>query len=94
MAKVKQKVSRCVLIVKFAHAYCLVSSYLTTMANLGCSPLLAISIALKGEAVDYLKKHVKSGGKLPSIYISPRIPDFGEFIWVTTNFLPAFNFVR
>ena len=56
-------ISGCFRTVKLAQAYCRISSYLTTMENLGCNPLIAISIALKGEAVAYLKKHAKNEGK-------------------------------
>ena len=54
MAKVRQKVSGCFRTVAFAHAYCRISSYLRTMAALGCNPLVAITIALQGKAVDCL----------------------------------------
>ena len=54
MARVKPKVSGCFRTVSFAHAYCRMSSYLRTMAALGYNPLVAISIALQGKAVDCL----------------------------------------
>ena len=54
MAKVKQKISGCFRSVAFAHAWCRISSYLRTMAALGYNPLVAITIALQGKAVDCL----------------------------------------
>lgn len=50
MAKVKQKVSGCFRSELYAHAYCRISSYLQTMANKGHNPLIAIQMALAGEA--------------------------------------------
>jgi len=50
MAKVKQKVSGCFRTVVYAHAYCRISSYLQTMANQGVNPLIAIQMALAGNA--------------------------------------------
>jgi len=50
MAKVKQKVSGCFRSVLFAHAYCRISSYLQTMAYRGYNPLIAIQLALAGNA--------------------------------------------
>ena len=49
MAKVKQKVSGCFRTIKYAEAYCRISSYLQTMANKGINPLIAIQMALAGE---------------------------------------------
>ncbi len=49
MSKVKQKVSGCFRVKVYAQAYCRISSYLQTMANKGCSPLVAIQMALAGE---------------------------------------------
>ena len=49
MSKVKQKVSGCFRVEKYAHAYCRISSYLQTMANKGINPLIAIQMALSGE---------------------------------------------
>jgi len=49
MAKVKQKVSGCFRVEKYAHAYCRISSYLQTMENKGINPLIAIQMALNGE---------------------------------------------
>ena len=51
MAKVKQKVSGCFRTEHYAKAYCRISSYLQTMANKGYNPLIAIQMALSGEAV-------------------------------------------
>ena len=48
MAKVKQKVSGCFRVEKYAQAYCRISSYLQTMANKGVNPLIAIQMALAG----------------------------------------------
>lgn len=50
MAKVKQKVSGCFRSEDYAHAYCRISSYLLTMANRGYNPLIAIQMALAGNA--------------------------------------------
>jgi len=49
MSKVKQKVSGCFRQRQYAEAYCRISSYLQTMANLGYNPLVAIQMALSGE---------------------------------------------
>ncbi len=51
MAKIKQKVSGCFRTQLYAHAYCRISSYLQTMANKGCNPLIAIQMALAGKAL-------------------------------------------
>ena len=50
MGKVKQKVSGCFRSESLAKAYCRISSYLTTMANRGFNPLIAIQMALAGNA--------------------------------------------
>lgn len=50
MAKVKQKVSGCFRSELFAQAYCRISSYLQTMAYKGYNPLIAIQMALNGDA--------------------------------------------
>ncbi len=50
MSKVKQKVSGCFRSVEYAQAYCRISSYLQSMANRGHNPLIAIQIALAGNA--------------------------------------------
>lgn len=52
MAKVKQKVSGCFRTLKYAQAYCRISSYLQTMANKGYNPLVAIQMALAGKVKD------------------------------------------
>ena len=49
MSKVKQKVSGCFRVEKYAHAYCRISSYLQTMANKGINPLTALSMAFSGK---------------------------------------------
>ncbi len=50
MAQVKQKVSGCFRVQIYAQAYCRISSYLQTMANKGYNPLIAIQVALAGDA--------------------------------------------
>jgi transposase len=50
MSKVKQKVSGCFRSVEYGHAYCRISSYLQSMANRGHNPLIAIQVALAGNA--------------------------------------------
>lgn len=49
MSKVKQKVSGCFRTISFAEAFCRISSYLQTMANMGYNPLVAIQMALSGQ---------------------------------------------
>lgn len=49
MNKVKQKISGCFRVEKYAHAFCRISSYLITMSNKGVNPLIAIQMALSGE---------------------------------------------
>jgi transposase len=49
---VKQKVSGCFRSEDYAHAYCRISSYIQTMANKGYNPLIAIQIALAGQATN------------------------------------------
>lgn len=50
MGKVKQKVSGCFRQERYAQAYCRISSYLQTMAAKGYNPLVAIQMALAGNA--------------------------------------------
>ena len=57
MAKVKIKVSGCFRTSFYAKAWCRISSYLSSMAALGYSPLAAIQIALAGGAADMVKQH-------------------------------------
>ena len=57
MAKVKIKVSGCFRTRLHAEAWCRISSYLSSMAALGCNPLVAIQIALAGKAADMIKLH-------------------------------------
>jgi transposase len=52
MSKVKQKVSGCFRTSMLAEAYCRISSYLQTMANMGYNPLVAIQMALSGQIYD------------------------------------------
>ncbi len=49
MSKVKQKISGCFRVRKYAEAYCRISSYLQTMSNHGYNPLVAIQRALSGQ---------------------------------------------
>lgn len=49
MSKVKQKVSGCFRVERYAKAYCRISSYLQTMANKGINPMIAVQMALTGE---------------------------------------------
>ena len=57
MSKVKQKISGTFRSVKFAAAYCRISSYLQSMSMLGYSPLTAIQLALKNEAANILRNN-------------------------------------
>lgn len=51
MSKVKQKVSGCFRSEQYAQAYCRISSDIQTMSNNGYNPLLAIQMALNGDAI-------------------------------------------
>ncbi len=51
MSKVKQKVSGCFRTLKYARAYCRISSYLKTASNKGYNPLIAIQMALEGKPI-------------------------------------------
>ena len=57
MAKVKIKVPGCFRTQFYAEAWCRISSYLSSMAALGYNPLVAIQIALAGNAADMVKTH-------------------------------------
>ena len=57
MAKVKIKVSGCFRTWRHAEAWCRISSYLSSMAALGYNPLVAIQIALAGNAADMIRLH-------------------------------------
>ena len=57
MEKVKIKVSGCFRTQPHAEAWCRISSYLTSMAALGYNPLVAIQIALAGNAAKMVKSH-------------------------------------
>ena len=64
MANVKIKVSGCFRTRPNAEAWCRMSSYLSSMAALGYNPLVAIQIALAGNAADMVKLHyVQSASK-------------------------------
>jgi len=52
MTKVKQKVSGCFRALKYAEAYCRISSYLQTMESKGYNSLIAIQMALAGKVND------------------------------------------
>ena len=54
MSKVKQKVAGCFRTTEYAEAYCRISSYLQSMAAKGYNPLVAIQIALAGNAAHIL----------------------------------------
>ncbi len=49
MSKVKQKVSGCFRTLRYAEAYCRISSYLQTMAYQGYNPMVAIQMAISGQ---------------------------------------------
>ena len=57
MSKVKIKVSGCFRTQLQAKAWCRVSSYLDPMAALGYNPLVAIQIALAGDAAAMIAPH-------------------------------------
>ena len=57
MAKVKIKVSGCFRTQHYAETWCRISSYLSTMAALGYNPLVAIQIALAGDAAAMIRLH-------------------------------------
>ena len=57
MAKVKIKVSGCFRTQLHAEAWCRISSYLNSMAAQGYNPLVAIQIALAGDAPNMIRKH-------------------------------------
>ena len=54
MSKVKQKVSGCFRTGTYAHAWCRISSYLQSAAAQGYNPLVAIQIALAGNAANLI----------------------------------------
>ena len=60
MGKVKIKVSGCFRTQANAQAWCRISSYLKSMEKLGYNPLVAIQIALNGNAADIIKMHYAS----------------------------------
>ena len=57
MSKVKIKVSGCFRTEHYAHAWCRITSYLDSMGALGYNPLVAIQIALAGNAADMIEHH-------------------------------------
>ncbi len=57
MAKVKIKVSGCFRTQLHAEAWCRISSDLSSMAAQGDNPLVAIQIALAGDAANMISKH-------------------------------------
>ena len=57
MSKVKIKVLGCFRTEHYAHAWCRITSYLDSMGALGYNPLVAIQIALAGNAADMIKHH-------------------------------------
>ena len=57
MSKIKIKVSGCFRTEHYAHAWCRISSYLDSMGALGYNPVVAIQIALAGNAADMIKHH-------------------------------------
>ena len=57
MSKVKIKVSGCFRTERYAQAWCRISSYLDTMAELGYNPIEAIRIALDGNAADMIRQY-------------------------------------
>ena len=59
MAKVKMKVSGCFRTRHHAEAWGRISSDLSAMAALGDNPLVAIQIALAGNAADMSRGHCK-----------------------------------
>ena len=56
-AKTKIKVSGCFRTLGFAQCYARISSYLQSMAALGYNSLVAIQLALDGQAVEILEQH-------------------------------------
>ena len=57
MAKGRIKVSGCLRTQIHAEAWCRIASYLCSMAALGYNPLVAIQIALAGNAADMIGPH-------------------------------------
>ena len=57
MSKVKIKVSGCFRTERYAQAWCRISSYLDSMAELGYNPIETILIALDGNAADMIKQY-------------------------------------
>ena len=54
MSKVKQKISGCFRSLRYAAAYCRITSYLKSMTYQGYNPLTAIQIALQGKAAEMI----------------------------------------
>ena len=62
-AKVEIKVSGCFRAQAYGETHARISSYMQSMAALGYNPLVAIQIALAGQAADVVKQH--DGPTLP-----------------------------
>ena len=62
------KVSACFRTLAYGEVYARISSYLQSMAALGYNPLVAIQIALAGNAVATLEKHY---GPIPTRASTP-----------------------
>ena len=59
----KIKISGCFRTPAYGKAYARISSYLQSMAALGYNPLVAVQIALAGQAADMVEEH--DGPTLP-----------------------------
>ena len=57
MAKKRIKVSGCFRTQAYGEAYARISSCQQSMAALGYNPLVAIQVALAGQAADMVKQH-------------------------------------
>ncbi len=57
MAKARIKVSGCFRTWPQAEAWCRIPGYLSSMSALGYNPLVAIQIALAGNAADMVRLH-------------------------------------
>ena len=77
MSKVKIKVSGCFRTERGAHAWCRITSYLDSMGALGYNPLVAIKIALAGNAADLIKHHDRAAQRGEQLRF-----DYGPFVEV------------